>query len=178
MAFNLFLDIKKKKRENKYRKDTTVQIIWIITSFQRILRNKGPIRHLMKSSKTFRARNLLCLVEWLSKVIPYTLHHHMSQPAGIISGDLGQGVESGKSKRHKEWEQDSCLIKLWKTFFRSGNIIISKRRFQGRGLEPGGSLKVRWQSSAPGANGHSALSTHKYSFWYDHDCSLRAVYVS
>ena len=41
----------------------------------------------------------------------------------------------------------------------------------------GGSLEVRWHSSAPETNGHSVLFTHKHSYYYDHE-SLRIVYVS
>ena len=35
------------------------------------------------------------------------------------------------------------------------------------GEEPGGSLKVKWQSSVPGTNGHSVLFTHKHTYSYD-----------
>jgi hypothetical protein len=41
-----------------------------------------------------------------------------------------------------------------------------------------GSLMVRWQSSAPGTNGHSVLSTHKHYNCDDHECSLMIVCVS
>jgi hypothetical protein len=75
-------------------------------------------------------------------------------------------------------EQVNHTDQALKTLFTSGNISISKRRLQGRGKEPGGSLKVRWQSSAPGTNGHSVLFSHKHSYCYDHECSLRIVYVS
>jgi hypothetical protein len=51
-------------------------------------------------------------------------------------------------------------------------------RLQEMGEEPGGSLKVRWQSSAPGTNGHRVLFIHKPSYCYGHEPSLRIVYVS
>jgi hypothetical protein len=41
--------------------------------------------------------------------------------------------------------------------FKSGNISISKKRLQRRGEESRDSPKVRWQSSAPETNGHSAF---------------------
>lgn len=48
MAFNLFSDVVKKK---KYKKDTTVKFLRIIISFQRLLRNNVPIRHLWHQAK-------------------------------------------------------------------------------------------------------------------------------
>jgi hypothetical protein len=46
------------------------------------------------------------------------------------------------------------------------------------GGEPRGSPKAKWQSSSPGTNSHNALSTHKYSFCFDHKCSLQGINVS
>jgi hypothetical protein len=66
----------------------------------------------------------------------------------------------GRDKRHEEWEQVNHTDQALKTLFRSG---ISKRRLQERREEPRGSLKVRWQSSAPGTNCHSVLFFHKHS---------------
>jgi hypothetical protein len=98
-------------------------------------------------------------------------------PAGIISGDLGQGGERvGGTRNTKNESKTIILIKCWKTLFWDGNI--RKRRLQGSGEESQGSPKVRWQSSVLGTNGHSILSIHKYSFCYDHKCFLRAIYVN
>lgn len=86
--------------------------------------------------------------------------------------------ESGRERQTKNESKSIILIKVWKTLLRSSNISISKRRLWGRREEPRGSLKVRWQSSAPETNGHRVRFTHKHSYCYDHECSLRIVYVS
>jgi hypothetical protein len=102
------------------------------------------------------------------------------QPAGIISGDSGQNREreSARDKRHKELEQVNFTDQALKTLFRSGNISINKRRPEGRGKRPRGSLKVRQQSSASGTNDKSVVLRHKHSYCYDQECSLKIVYVS
>jgi hypothetical protein len=102
----------------------------------------------------------------------------LSLPAGIISRDLGQGRESERDKKHEEGEQDSLTDQALENFILGWQYKKVEASREGGRVRGGGSPKVGWQSSAPGTNGHSALSTHKYSFCYDHECSLRADYVS
>jgi hypothetical protein len=46
-----------------------------------------------------------------------------------------------------------------KNFIQEWQYKKERRRLQGRGEEFGDSLKVRWQSSAPGTNGYRVLFT-------------------
>jgi hypothetical protein len=95
--------------------------------------------------------------------------------AGIISRDPGQESESGRDKRHEEWEQVNHTGQALKNFIQEWQY---KHELQGMGEETRSSMKVRWQYSAPGTNHHSVLFTHKRFYSYDHECSLRIVYVS
>jgi hypothetical protein len=106
----------------------------------------------------------------------------MPRPAGIISGDSGQGSERVGGARNTRMRASQFPDQALKNFIQEWQYKHKQEEASrgrgGGGEEYGGSLKVRWQSSAPGTNGHSVLFTHKHSYCYDHECSLRIAYVN